>query len=193
MARGTDNEIVRKAQEGDAPALAFLWRRHRRWLAAVLLAHAPRESDLEDLLQDVAVALIEKVAELRDPARLRPWLRTVAVNVARLAGRKSVRRRRIMRSVREGDLERAYASYEPNQAPEQTYRDLKRALRAVETLPPEYQEPLFLRSVRGLSQKEIADLLSLPVTTVETRLARARRMLRERLHPRRTEAGFAPK
>jgi RNA polymerase sigma-70 factor (ECF subfamily) len=47
------------------------------------------------------------------------------------------------------------------------------------TLPPEYREPLLLRCVRALSYQQISEILELPVTTIETRLARARKMLRE--------------
>ena len=42
-----------------------------------------------------------------------------------------------------------------------------------------YREPLLLRCVRALSYQQISEVLDLPITTVETRLARARRMLRE--------------
>ncbi len=47
------------------------------------------------------------------------------------------------------------------------------------SLPPEYREPLLLRCVQSLTYQQIGEILDLPVTTVETRLARARRMLRE--------------
>ena len=57
----------------------------------------------------------------------------------------------------------------------------ERVLRQAMGLPPEYREPLLLRCVRGMSYRQIADVLDLPVTTVEPRLARARRMLREEL------------
>lgn len=46
-------------------------------------------------------------------------------------------------------------------------------------IPPLYAEPLILQSMRGLSQRQIAELLDVPETTIETRLARARRMLRQ--------------
>ena len=50
---------------------------------------------------------------------------------------------------------------------------------AAQRLQPDYREPLLLRCVRGMSYRQIADILDLPVTTIETRLARARRMIRE--------------
>ncbi len=42
-----------------------------------------------------------------------------------------------------------------------------------------YREPLLLKAVQGLSYREIGRILGLPETTVETRIARARRQLRE--------------
>lgn len=53
--------------------------------------------------------------------------------------------------------------------------------RALEELPAEFREVLVLLELEGLSYKEIADVLSIPIGTVMSRLARARRRLRESL------------
>ena len=55
-------------------------------------------------------------------------------------------------------------------------------LRAVQSLPALYREPFVLRHLENWSYAEIGELLGLPDETVETRLTRARRLLREMLH-----------
>jgi RNA polymerase sigma-70 factor (ECF subfamily) len=50
-------------------------------------------------------------------------------------------------------------------------------------LPDNYREPLMLRAVHGMRGRHIAQILDLPEATVETRIARARRMLREHAGP----------
>jgi len=52
---------------------------------------------------------------------------------------------------------------------------------ALENLPAEYREVLVLRELEGLSYKEIASIAAVPVGTVMSRLARARKHLRRRL------------
>ena len=54
-------------------------------------------------------------------------------------------------------------------------------LDAVQSLPALYREPFVLRHLEDWSYREIGELLELPVDTVETRLVRARRLLREML------------
>ncbi|MEE8141776.1 MAG: sigma-70 family RNA polymerase sigma factor [Planctomycetota bacterium] len=165
-----------------------LWRAERRWVAAVLLAHMPRGADLEDLLQEVAVIFVERLESLRDPARLRGWLRSVALNVARGAGRRA----RFPRSL---ESARHFADPAPERALQrvEAREEATHVLEVAASLPLPYREPLLLRAVKGLSQKRIAEILALPETTVETRLARARKMLRERLEVTRrvgpSEAG----
>jgi len=88
MAESDRSEVVRRATAGDNSAAAVLWRDHRKWVAAVLLAHKPASAELEDLLQDVAVTMVANISSLRAPAAFRPWLRAIALNVARSAGRK---------------------------------------------------------------------------------------------------------
>ena len=52
---------------------------------------------------------------------------------------------------------------------------------ALEELPLEFREALVLREMEGLSYKEIADVAEVPVGTVMSRLARARRQLQQHL------------
>lgn len=48
---------------------------------------------------------------------------------------------------------------------------------AIEQLPPEFREAITLRELEGMSYKEIADIAGVPIGTVMSRLARARRQL----------------
>jgi RNA polymerase sigma-70 factor (ECF subfamily) len=59
---------------------------------------------------------------------------------------------------------------------------------ALEHLPAEYREALVLRELEGLSYKEIASVAEVPIGTVMSRLARARKQLREQLHLEREES-----
>jgi RNA polymerase sigma-70 factor (ECF subfamily) len=164
--------LVTRARGGDREALASLWREHRAWVAAVALAFAPRGADVEDLVQDVAAKVIQQIQTLRESHKWRPWLRAITMNTARSAAR-SERARRATRALRADDDTLA----DPKNP---TARgDASGALERVLALPQEYREPLLLQATRGMTQKQIAEALEIPETTVETRLARARRMLRE--------------
>ena len=80
--------MVRDAINGDEAAMRELWNRHRRWVAAVLLAHMPRDAELDDLLQEVAVAVVAKISGLREEAAFKPWLRAVALSIAKTSARR---------------------------------------------------------------------------------------------------------
>jgi len=48
---------------------------------------------------------------------------------------------------------------------------------AIEQLPAEFREAITLRELEGMSYKEIADVAGVPIGTIMSRLARARRQL----------------
>jgi RNA polymerase sigma-70 factor (ECF subfamily) len=167
---------ARARDAGQEAWLREVWSENRRWVAAILLAHKPKDAELDDLLQDVAMTLVRRFGDVRDPSKIRPWLRTVAINAARAAGRKRKVRLRLVQP--DADVEREPAPVNGSDA----LRDEARlALEAAQRLHPDYREPLLLRCVRGMSYQRIAQTLDLPVTTVETRIARARRMVREEI------------
>lgn len=65
-------------------------------------------------------------------------------------------------------------------------------LRAVDSLPPEFREPIVLKDIQDLPYGEIAEILGIPRGTVKSRLHRGRRILMERLHDYAVEAGYIP-
>jgi RNA polymerase sigma-70 factor (ECF subfamily) len=185
-----EEALVRRATGGDGEALGTLWDANRRWVAAVLLAHRPSGVELEDLLQEVALRMIRRVHTLKKTRSLRPWLRTIAVNTARSAARYNG-----VRTARRTELD-VEDLVDPARARErETAGARSRAtetLALIRRLAPEHREPLLLRCVEGMSQRRIAETLDLPETTIESRLARARRLLRQELVGRDTAARARP-
>lgn len=183
------DETVRQAIVGDEESLRRLWNQHRRWVAAVLLAHMPRDAELDDLLQEVGMAVVGKIDGLRDEAAFKPWLRAVAISVAKTtARRQKVRRAGWLKLVgfsgrRADDDEFGEAS-----AGTSSLAEGRRLMELCGELPDGYREPLLLKCVQGMSYKQIGEVMNLPDTTIETRIARARRMLRERA----VKAGLGP-
>ncbi len=125
------------------------------------------------------MSMIKNIHNLSDPNLVKPWLRTIAINTARSAGRRhkvATEAMPIMAASAQRSADLA-TSGDSQRAGEQG----KLALDIAQTLPPEYREPLLLRAVRGLSYRHIADVMDVPMTTIETRIARARRMIRQEM------------
>jgi RNA polymerase sigma-70 factor (ECF subfamily) len=183
-----DVAAIEGARAGDRGCLEVLWARHRRWVAAILVSHAQvQRAELEDLLQEVAICLVRGVRTLRDAASFRPWLRTLALNALRTAVRRQHRRPEQPLDVEELPLAAAEHAHGGPHA-----ERCREVLAALGQLPTSYREPLLLRAVEGMSQRAIADALGLSEATVETRLARARRRLREVFARRDAEGDAIP-
>ncbi|MFZ4574651.1 MAG: RNA polymerase sigma factor, partial [Phycisphaerales bacterium] len=75
--------------------------------------------------------------------------------------------------------QRAPAGAAPVEEQHERQQTAGRLLRLAEQLPDGYREPLLLKAVQNMSYREIGQLMGLPETTVETRIARARKQLRE--------------
>ncbi|MCP3904689.1 MAG: sigma-70 family RNA polymerase sigma factor [Planctomycetes bacterium] len=163
---------------GDRDAIERFWEDSRRWVAAVILTYKPSFEDLDDLLQEVALTFVSKVNTVRGSGNVRAWLRTVAVNAARAAGRRGKYR---PRPHAEDQLDAFGDGAGPQSVAEALGRDedTRLMLERVERLPEGYREPLMLRAMHGLRSREIGEILEIPPQTVDTRVARARRMLRE--------------
>ena len=115
----------------------------------------------------------------RGEAAFTTWLYRVALNATRNWLRAEARHT----SARFSDsLEIAAAPSDATPERQVLANETASSIRAVlAALPDHYREPLILRYYRNMSYDEIADVLVVPIGTVRSRLAQARRLLSERL------------
>jgi RNA polymerase sigma-70 factor (ECF subfamily) len=174
-----DAELVLRARDGDRAAFGVLVRRHQRSIHGIGLRFLRNEADADDLVQETFLRAWNAIDRF-DPERpLLPWLRRIATNWAL---------NRIDASKRHGEEEWTDTMPSPQRSAEE---DLDRARlqrkvkAALDGLPPDQRMILTLRAHDGLSYREIADTLDVPIGTVMSRLARARETMRKRV-PRGT-------
>lgn len=169
--------VIEAIRQGDDYAMTEFVRRNEHWVRGVIFGVLGRRGDVEDVTQRVWIQVWAEARRLEDPAKWRPWVYRIARNAATDAGR---RRRR-----EKDALARVAAQDQPPGAPADvhlTKREHHEAmLEAIAALPEIYREPFVLKHVEDMSYKQIGELLDLPPDTVETRLVRARRLLRDRL------------
>ena len=141
-----------------------------RWLAG-------NEHDAEDIAQEACLRAFRFLGGFRG-GNARSWLLTVVRNTA-YTWLKQNRPRAIV-SIDDDDLheiEDPAALKEHASALNHADRDVLRA--ALEQLPTEFREVLILRELEGLSYKEISEVADAPISTVMSRLARARKQLQD--------------
>jgi len=141
--------------------------RLRRHAIYLVFSHA----DAEDLVQDCLEAALRKRFSLQDPAKLRSWLFAILNNLFLMRQRSHASRGRTLQIEDVAESLVASASAEDRD----TARDLARAMAK---LSFEHRQILLLLNVEEYSYQEVADTLSVPIGTVMSRVARARRRLR---------------
>lgn len=165
--------VMQAVQRGDRRAFEDFLRGQDRWVRGVILGVLGDPGKVDDVAQQVWLTVWQRAGELREVQRWRPWLYRLAYNAAIDAGREVSRRKAHSLTVGDASL-RAVTN-----GPEADAEERRVVLDAVLSLPAIYREPFVLRHVNGWSYQQIAEVMDMPVVSVETRLVRARRMLRD--------------
>jgi len=159
------------------PARTFedLYREHGAYVRGLALRLTGHSSDADDLLQETFIRAWRHLDGFAGGS-MRSWLRRILVN--RFLTRVQAQRPQVsfeedapvMRDVRDDPAERIeHASLDD------------RVQLALDGLPEEFRTALVLREIEDLTYDQIASLLSVPIGTVRSRLARARALMRVRL------------
>jgi RNA polymerase sigma-70 factor (ECF subfamily) len=140
---------------------------YARWLTK-------NDADAEDVVQDASVRALRFFSSLRGEDA-RAWLLTIVRNT--WYGRFPRRAGSAVTTVAEEDAnDRADAGLDP-EAQAMQQQSVEQVRRALDSLPTDFREVLVLRELEGLSYKEIAAIVGIPIGTVMSRLARARERL----------------
>ena len=148
-------------------------------------------SDAEDLVQDTYLKAFRAADRFEAGTNLRAWLFTILHNTARNRFRDRARDNVAIDSEL---VDRAADAPPPGSSTSELDTPETRLLRdtlapdlqaAIDALPPQFREAVWLRDVEEFSYAEIAGMVGIPIGTVMSRISRGRHLLFERLHARR--------
>src|SRR5271156_6483689 len=145
-----------------------------RWLAQ-------NQNDAEDLLQETYLKALRSYASFEPGTNFRAWIFQILKNTF-LGSRSKLERRMTLAMDSEEDLPTTSAT------PESLLigrSDIEAVRSAIEQLPSIFREVILLSDVEDAPYREIAEILSIPIGTVMSRLARARKMVRDSLRSAR--------
>jgi RNA polymerase sigma-70 factor (ECF subfamily) len=169
----TDWELAHRARAGDDGAFHALVDRHAQALYALAVRLVGNSADAEDVVQETLAGAFRGLRRFRGRSAVKTWLTQILVRQAAQHYR-TVRRQRTLRL---DQYEQAGAT-----ASAQGRSDVRLDVaEAMLSLEPEFRAVIALRELEGMSYEEMAEVLSVPKGTVESRLFRARRQLRELL------------
>jgi RNA polymerase sigma-70 factor (ECF subfamily) len=153
--------------------------------------------DAEEVVQDVFWTVVRKIDTFRGESAFGSWLYRIVANAAyqKVRGRQSRRAELSLDEVlplfdERGQHVAPMADWSARVDDHALQTDLRLALTsAIDKLPADYLTAVLLRDVEGLTHLQIAEVLSLSVPTVKSRVHRARLFLRKQLSDTVTTLG----
>jgi RNA polymerase sigma-70 factor (ECF subfamily) len=144
-----------------------------RWLVG-------NSNDAEDLVQETYLKALRSFSSFQPGTNFRAWMFRILKNTF-LSSRSTLERRMTDAMVSKDDGPELAVDTETPETILMDHSNSQLVQSAIEDLPVHYRETLLLCEVEEMSYQEIADVLSIPIGTVMSRLARARKALRTSL------------
>ena len=153
--------LVKKAQRHDKDAFTELMQRHMKDMYRTAIAILMNEEDAADAIQDTILTCFEKLDTLKNAEYFKTWMTRILINHCY----DIIRAHPICENI---DFYQ-----EPSKCDEYNL-ELKEAYASVEE---RYRLPMELYYSQGFKVREIAEMLSIPQSTVKTWLSRGRKQL----------------
>ena len=177
-----ENEIVKLAQQGDKEAFSVLVRKYQNKVFGLAINIVHNHETADDLAQEISIKAYQALPRFRYQSEFGTWLYQIAINHIRdyLRRHKKEKDDLCLDEIPEIRAEEKEISERLAESQEEERR--KRLIREkMEEMPEKYRLILSLRDIQGLSYEEIGRMLKLSAGTVDSRLHRARRLLRKKL------------
>ena len=172
--------LVQRSKEGDQEAFSVLVNKYKTKVFRLAFSLTRDRDIADDLAQEAFIRAYLSLPKFQQKSEFGTWLYRITVNHTMDYLRKKTRRKEVPFDDFPISQEEETLTPEKDKEEEQKRTILYRSL---EKLPEKYRLILTLRDRQGFSYKEIAKILKISPGTVDSRLHRAREMLRKKISP----------
>ena len=184
-----DAALVERCRAGDVSAFEPLVEKYRPrvWRLAYNILRDREEA--WDVAQEAFIRAYQALPSFRGQSAFYTWLYRIVMNVAADRGRSRGAQGRAFGTERvpEEEWERVLTDQNPgDETPDQAAartEERRKIMQALDTLSEDHRKIVMLSDLEGLSYREIAETLDIPMGTVMSRLHNARKRLRDALGP----------
>jgi RNA polymerase sigma factor (sigma-70 family) len=167
-----DSALIQRCLHGDTHSFRQLYRRHQPKVRSILYRLCGA-THLDDLVQDVFLRAWKGLPKLKQPDLFATWLYRIAWNVATDQRREWAKGREQLQQ-----LTHQASTYQPDVGLTHLhYQEIVK--QGLEQLSFEHRTVLVLHDLEEMPQKEVAEILQIPLGTVKSRLFHARAGMRE--------------
>ncbi len=178
-----EKELVRQSKEGNEDAFSSLVKKYKTKVFNLAWSLTRDRETADDLAQEAFIKAYLALPTFRFKSEFGTWLYRITVNhVKDYLRKKSKMSKMLLEKMKEMPLvqESEIIKKEKEQIIEQRRKFVHQCL---QTIPEKYKLILSLRDIQGFSYEEITKILKISPGTVDSRLHRARKMLRKKLAP----------
>ena len=184
-----ENELVQQSIQGDEEAFGVLVKKYKTKVFNLAFGLTRDRETADDLAQEVFIKAYYALGKFKFKSGFGTWLYRIAVNHIKDHLRKSGKGQHVSIDTLSREPSVPENEIQKKEREQEAFDRKKLLYRALRSLPEKHQMILTLRDVQGHSYEEIAGILKLSPGTVDSRLHRARRMLRKKIAPFLSQEG----
>jgi RNA polymerase sigma-70 factor (ECF subfamily) len=181
-----DGTLVERVRGGDVAAFEPLVEKYRQRVYRLAFNVLRDQEDARDVAQEAFIKAYKALPSFRGQSAFYTWLFRIVMNVAHDKARQRGAAGRAFGTERVTEEEWERTMPDPGEEPDAAAARAEqraRITRALEALPEHHRAIIMLSDLEGLSYREIADVLNIPMGTVMSRLHNARKRLCSILGP----------
>jgi len=172
-------DLVTASRTGDHNAFRELVRKLEGQVAATVIGMLGHCQEAEDVGQETFIRFYNALNKFRGEAKVETYVTRIAINLSLNELKRRQRKALLFAEQPEAALENL-----SNQEVVGIDRDTQATVRwAIRQIAPRFRAVIVLRLIDGYSTRETAEILSLPIGTILSRLSRAQKKLKIILEP----------
>lgn len=183
-----ESQLISGIQKGDRNAFRLLVEKHQQMVVNTCFGIVHNRADAEDLAQDVFVEIFRSAANFRGDAKLSTWLYRIATNRS-LNFIRDNKKRRFLQTIEEAftggkNRNNEMTSHRSDNADNLVTDSQRKEMlhKAIDRLPENQRVAFTLNKYEDLPYQEIAEIMEVSLSSVESLIHRAKKNLQSQLY-----------
>lgn len=173
--------LIEDCKAGKQSAQSQLYKAYAPVLFGVCMRYARDVTEAEDILHEGFLIIFSKIGQFANKGSFEGWMKRIMVNIAL----EKFRKRNRMHTVEDMNI------YDYKLADDDVYAQMNadQLMEVIQQLPPRYKMVFNLYAIDGYNHNEIADIMGIAEGTSKSNLARARKIVQDKIF----ELGYTDK